>query len=278
MGMTKTWTSSSDMAFYYGDGSVQNATLVGAYGNGSTRYGQVLWFTTDSSGGVGFSFTWKPKSSVGSDLTVYCRITTVRSDGCTNNSGNAILMTSQSGGGLGCSDNSFVFLPNTTYYIYINRSGYDRGYYYYASGSPASYGTASITINGTSVHGLTMTEGTGSDVSVVCTSSPTGKTALNTALSSGATIYHGDVLEVTFTANPGYSIETHTLNGTEFTSGNSHTVAGDVVVIVTAKILGAAYIEIDGVQMMFLVYIDTGSDWVQAVPYVDDGTSWGVCS
>jgi hypothetical protein len=33
-----------------------------------------------------------------------------------------------------------------------------------------------------------------------------------------------------------------------------------------------------GGMTMFLVYIDTDSDWVQVVPYVDTGSGWSVCS
>lgn len=143
----KTWTGSSNMDFYYGDGSDQGSTtLVGShYDYYETRYGQVLWFTTDKYGGTGFDFTWKPVAFTGDDRTVYCRISKTRADGCTNNSGNAILMSALSGGGYGCSDDSFVFEPNTTYFVYVNRSAYTYGYHHYASDN-SGWGTTSITI------------------------------------------------------------------------------------------------------------------------------------
>lgn len=141
------WTGSGNMDFYYGDGSDQgDTTLVGShYDYYETRYGQVLWFTTDAYGGTGFSFTWKPVSFTGNDKTVYCRISEVRSDGCTNHSGNALYMSALSGGGYGCSDTTTVFKPNTTYYVYINRTDYTYGYHHYASNN-SGWGKSSITI------------------------------------------------------------------------------------------------------------------------------------
>ena len=55
-----------------------------------------------------------------------------------------------------------------------------------------------------------------------------------TTLSSGATVYYGDQLVITFNAATGYSLATHTVNGSTFTSGNTHTVTGNVSVAATA--------------------------------------------
>ncbi len=148
---TKSWTGSEDMEFYYGNGAKQNATNVGAYNDYSTRYGQVLWFTTDAAGGTGFDFDWNPRSFSGNTKTIYCRISETGKDssgkwpGCTNDSDDIHYTTTDKG--YRFSDASFVFKPNTKYYIYINRSSYDFGVHYYASGSPAIYGTSSITIH-----------------------------------------------------------------------------------------------------------------------------------
>lgn len=57
----------------------------------------------------------------------------------------------------------------------------------------------------------------------------------STTLSSGATITYGDVLTITFNANSGYAVDAHTVNESTFTSGNTHTVTGDVAVSVTSK-------------------------------------------
>lgn len=143
----KNWTDSSDMAFYYGDGSPQErTTLVGShYEWNNTRYGQVLWFEMDAYGGTGFSFTWKPVAFTGDDRTVYCRISEVRSDGCTNHSKNALYMSALGDGGYGCSDTTTVFKPKTKYYVYINRTDFTYGYHHYASDN-SGWGKSSITI------------------------------------------------------------------------------------------------------------------------------------
>ena len=73
------------------------------------------------------------------------------------------------------------------------------------------------------------------NATVTCqrTSSPAG--AGTGILTNGAAIYDSDVLKFTFTPATNYTIKTHTVNGTTFTSGNSHTVSGDVSVVVVAE-------------------------------------------
>jgi len=61
----------------------------------------------------------------------------------------------------------------------------------------------------------------------------TGGAATGT-LTTGAAIYTGDKLKITFTANSGYTIANHTVNGSTFTSGATHTVSGNVSVVSTA--------------------------------------------
>lgn len=73
------------------------------------------------------------------------------------------------------------------------------------------------------------------NATVTCqrTSSPAG--AGTGTLTNGATIYDNDVLKFTFTPATNYTIKTRTVNGTTFTSGNSHTVSGNVTVVVVAE-------------------------------------------
>ena len=73
------------------------------------------------------------------------------------------------------------------------------------------------------------------NATVTCqrTSSPAG--AGTGILTNGATIYDNDVLKFTFTPAANYTIKTHTVNGTTFTSGHSHTVSGNVTVVVVAE-------------------------------------------
>lgn len=70
-----------------------------------------------------------------------------------------------------------------------------------------------------SAYTLTITQAEGTNVSV---------TRNGVALSSGATINSGDVLTISVTDG------TITVNGSAFTSGNTHTVAGNVAVVSTA--------------------------------------------
>ena len=72
---------------------------------------------------------------------------------------------------------------------------------------------------------LSISAGTGSTITV---------TRSGTELANGATITHGDVLTIVFAAKSGYAIDTHTVNGSSFTNGNTHTVSGAVTVAATA--------------------------------------------
>lgn len=58
-------------------------------------------------------------------------------------------------------------------------------------------------------------------------------------LSNGASIYKGDKLQISFSPSTNYGIDTHTVNGSTFTSGNTHTVSGNVSVVVTAYLLAS---------------------------------------
>lgn len=57
-----------------------------------------------------------------------------------------------------------------------------------------------------------------------------------TALNSGDTIYHFDVLTIAFGAEIGYNLGEHTVNNKQFISGNTHTVKGAVSVYSTASL------------------------------------------
>lgn len=71
---------------------------------------------------------------------------------------------------------------------------------------------------------LSISQGAGSTISV---------TRGGTALSNGATISHFDTLSITISANTGYNIGTHTVNGVAWTSG-TQTVSGNITVVSTA--------------------------------------------
>lgn len=81
---------------------------------------------------------------------------------------------------------------------------------------------------------LSIDAGSNTTVTVNRTSSP-NQHATTGNLSNGSLVYYGDVLTVSYTVSSGYAIATHTLNGTTFTSGTSHTVTGNVTVKTTAQ-------------------------------------------
>lgn len=92
------------------------------------------------------------------------------------------------------------------------------------------------------------------------------------ALSSGATIYHFDILTITAGANSGYELTGLTVNGATFASGGSVTVSGDVVVATTAKQMGLCYIGGEKYQP----YICGLNSYDIYQPYIgaEDGSAW----
>lgn len=102
---------------------------------------------------------------------------------------------------------------------------------YYNAINNTYYGNIGMTPN--PVYNLTTSAGTGSTISVSRVSSPAGGTG---AISAGTNVlYHGDVIKVTFGANDHYVVAGRTVNGSTFTSGNNHTVSGNVAVASSAN-------------------------------------------
>lgn len=100
-------------------------------------------------------------------------------------------------------------------------------------GATNSSYSGSITMSPNPVYTLSMSAGTGSNITVNRTacagSGGTGNLSAGTKK-----LYHGDTLKITFTPSSNYSINAHTVNGSTFTSGNTHTVSGNVTVAATA--------------------------------------------
>jgi hypothetical protein len=84
------------------------------------------------------------------------------------------------------------------------------------------------------VYNLTISPDTGGTITVNRTYSASGgKTGV---LSAGTKILcYGDILKITFTPKTNYTIVTRTVNGTSFTSGNTHTVSSNVSAALTSK-------------------------------------------
>lgn len=97
----------------------------------------------------------------------------------------------------------------------------------YSYGVTNSSYSGSITMTQNPVYTLSMSAGTGSSITVNRTSSPAGSTG---NLSDGTGLYYDDELKITFEPSSNYRITTRTVNSSDFTSGNTYTVTGDVTV------------------------------------------------
>lgn len=82
---------------------------------------------------------------------------------------------------------------------------------------------------------LTKTQGSNTTLTINRTSSPK-EGAAQGYLNSGATIYYGDVLSISYSANTGYNMSSATLNGSSFSSGVTHTVTAAVTVVTSATV------------------------------------------
>lgn len=95
-----------------------------------------------------------------------------------------------------------------------------------SSGSNLSWeNSATLQLSENTSYALAISTGAGAVATV---------TRNGTALSNGATIRYGDVLTITFGASTGYALASHTVNGSTFSSGGTHTVTGNVSVAATA--------------------------------------------
>lgn len=86
-------------------------------------------------------------------------------------------------------------------------------------------GSATLSLSEDVSYTLTISAGSGATVTV---------RRNGTALPNGAAIRNGEVLTVSFSAQTGYELTSHTLNGASFPSGGTHTVAGAVTVAAAA--------------------------------------------
>ena len=126
---------------------------------------------------------------------------------------------------------------DTKYYIWF--FPYDKTYGWSYWHNNDSYYTT-YELSGTSKFTLSVSAGTGSTVTVNRTTSALGTSLAATGnLSNGASVYKGDKLQITFTPSTNYGIDKHTVNGTAFTSGNTHTVSANVTVVATAYLLAS---------------------------------------
>ena len=129
-----------------------------------------------------------------------------------------------------------VWLSGKKIYMYL----YDKN-----SGTGTSYAINAVQFgsagNGTlsfnPAYSLSIQAGVGSVVAVSRQSSNFVETG---AIQDGAPVYTGDNLKVSASPLENYMISSLTVNGDDFTSGNTHVVNGDVVVVSTAQMLSSS--------------------------------------
>lgn len=92
--------------------------------------------------------------------------------------------------------------------------------------------STTATVASATARTLSISAGTGSNITVTRQSSPWAAAGELT----GGTVYDGDVLKISFSALTGYELTAQKVNGADFASGNSLTVSADVTVNATAKL------------------------------------------
>ena len=93
--------------------------------------------------------------------------------------------------------------------------------------------STTATVANATARSLSISAGTGSNVTVIRQYSPWVATG---SISNGATVFDGDVLKIDFSVSAGYNLSVHTVNGSTFTSGGTHTVSGNVTVVSRATV------------------------------------------
>ena len=94
--------------------------------------------------------------------------------------------------------------------------------------------SSTVTVASATARSLSLSAGSGAEISVSRQSSPWAAAG---SLLSGDAVYDGDVLVIGFSAMTGYALTAHTVNGSNFTSGGSHTVSANVTVSAAAELL-----------------------------------------
>lgn len=222
---------------YYNNGSSGATTCIGY----ESKHNRVVRFsfTTGSSGATSISINITAgtiQNVGGADLTsIPFYVTTSSTSHANANAADGFAVTGYITGSSAKAYSgraSIVLKANTTYYLWFFPKNKTYGFsYWHRTNKTNSYYTTA-TISGTSKYSLSISAGTGSSITVNRTSSQAGASTGN--LSNGAAIYTNDKLKITFSPKTNYSITTHKVNNSSFTSGGTHTVSGNVSVSATA--------------------------------------------
>lgn len=116
-------------------------------------------------------------------------------------------------------------LPNTTYYLWLFPNHSTSNYYLIINDASSMQ----IELSGTTVHTLSFSAGIGTTLTVKKNGS---------ALTSGTTVYTGDEIAVSFSANEGYTGVSCTVSGKgSFSSNFTFTVSTDHTITTSASVL-----------------------------------------
>lgn len=99
-------------------------------------------------------------------------------------------------------------------------------------------------------------------------------TRSGSALASGATIYFGDTLSISFAAQTGYEIKSATLNGNKIQSPTTQKVAGNVSIVIVSTPQGFAAINEGGDFSNHLAYIFSGGRRERYLPKIRENGKW----
>lgn len=126
----------------------------------------------------------------------------------------------------------------------------------------------------TSYYTLSISRDQSSSISVVRTDSSYGNIGV---IENGATLFQGDMLQVSFRSTmTGYTC-TCTLNGEKIQSGSLFVVSGNIVINAVSSLLGAGRIVINGSERMCQSFVYTGGVWKQLIPSEFQNGSWKTC-
>lgn len=200
-------------------------------GTGYYRYIEVVWTSKNDTNNNESTITWEaysrsPDSSTTNWVKAKNIVVTINGTATTvvGSTETRLYKDGKLGGG------SITVEHNSNGKKSINVSITAQIYTYGATNSSYS---GTITMSPNPVYTLSMSAGTGSNITVNRTtcagSGGTGKLSAGTKK-----LYYGDKLKITFTPSSNYAIDAHKVNGATFTSGNTHTVSGNVTVATTA--------------------------------------------
>lgn len=94
------------------------------------------------------------------------------------------------------------------------------------------------------------------------------------ALSNGDTFTYGSQLAVSFSADAGYALDTHTINGYIVNTTTTYWAYTNISVVATSIALGLLYRYVSGAWKPYFLYLYHNGAWKRYRPYVYSGGQW----